>query len=311
MKQVAFTTSSGSPDNDAWHAWRARHLGASDAPVIAAGRGLCSKPSWARSLHALWLEKTGQLPPQKSNFAMNRGRQYEETARLAYEARTGEMVSPCFGECEPFPELSASFDGMSLDGKTIVEIKVPSAKVHEMAKNGQVVDYYVPQIAHQALVAWGMPESWGNDKRAFFVSYDPDKDELVIVPVDMGELAMMAKRLLPCLLDFWQAVFEKRPPLGDGMEPLAQAYLELVDRIGDLEGEKDALRAQLIELAEKQGGRAEGYGVSVIKSMVKGTIDYAKAARDLNIDFEPYRKQSKETWYVKVSGQKEGQQASA
>jgi putative phage-type endonuclease len=191
MKQVAFTTSSGSPDNDAWHAWRAQHLGASDAPVIAAGRGLCSKPSWARALHALWLEKTGQLPPQKSNFAMNRGRQYEETARLAYEAKTGEMVSPCFGECEPFPQLSASFDGMSLDGNTIVEIKVPSAKVHEMAKNGQVVDYYVPQIAHQALVAWGMPESWGNDKRAFFVSYDPDKDELVIVPVDMGELAMM------------------------------------------------------------------------------------------------------------------------
>jgi putative phage-type endonuclease len=306
MKQVSFPTQSGSPDSDAWHAWRGAHLGASDAPIIAAGHSLCSKPSWARSIHVLWMEKTGQIARPASNMAMARGRKYEEPARMAYEEATGEVVSPVFGECEPFPELSASFDGMSLDSNTIVEIKVPSQKVHQMAKNNQVVDYYVPQLAHQALVAWGHPELWGSGKRVRFVTYDPDHADLAIVDVDLGEVMRMAKAVLPKLLDFWKAVVERRPPMGEDLEPLAVAYLEVQQRLDDVKGEQDALRAQLIELAEKKGGRAEGYGVSVARAVAKGTIDYAKAAETLGIDFEPFRKEPRTSWYVKVQANKGG-----
>lgn len=286
MKQVFFNSAeTGSPQTAEWHAWRRNGIGGSDAPVIAAAHGLVEKAPWMRSLQALFDEKTSAEPKEiKSNPAMRRGINGEAAARRSFETKTGIIVSPIFGEMDEDNSIRSSFDGMSFDTDVLVEIKCPSQKVHQMAVEGKVVGYYQPQIAHQAMVAWGHPSGWRPEKRIAFYSHIPETGEGALVDMPATDLAPLAEALLPHEIAFWKSVQEKRRPVVGDAE-FEQAAIEWAR----LMNEADAIEASLKEarkrLTDALGARsrAEAHGVVAVRSTTKGRVDYAGLLSYLNV----------------------------
>lgn len=312
MKSINFAAESGSPDSAAWHAWRAAGLGASDACVVAAHHGLCSKPKWAKAIGALLAEKAGlSFTPDRPNRAMMRGRDGEAAALRAFEEAAGLALAPAFGESDEHPWLRASFDGLDFMGATLAEVKCPALASHKEAKNGVVPDYYLVQMAHQGLVAWGHPAEWrAGERRAFYVSYHPETGDLAYVEVDVSELAALAGRYLPLAIRFWDEVLKARaqgvapeptepavplpPDLAADAKAAADEFLSLSAQASALDERLAAARKRLIDAARAAGGRLEAFGVLAYETEVQGAVDYAKAIKDLGvtIDLDKYRKAS-------------------
>jgi putative phage-type endonuclease len=310
MKQVVFNTVSGSPDTDEWHSWRMGGIGGSDAPIIAAEAGLLqNKPAWMKSVNHLFLVKTGQkeIEDLSGNPAVRRGKENETPARQLFEEKTGILLSPCFGEMETHPFVRASFDGLSFEQDILAEIKVPSLKVHEMAKFGSVVDYYRPQIAHQAMVAWGHPQGW-KDQTTYFISYLPEENELIYVEKPAKDYRAMAEKLLDAEIAFWNSVTNKIPPCGKEWVDAAAKYIEINDMIELLETEAGLVKDRLIQLLGN-GESMEGGGVLVKRSIRTGAVDYTAAMKSLMPEktddeieafLNGFRKESTETVTLKI-----------
>lgn len=277
---------SGSPNSAEWHAWRAAGIGASDAPVIAAASGLCDPASWMSTVHKLWLVKTGQAEGPAYNAAMRRGTNGEGPARDAVEKATGLLVYPVFGEMDTYPVLRASFDGMDFDGNTIVEIKCPNQTVHDLAKNGEIVGYYVPQLIHQSMVAWGLPSKEWNNKLAIFASFVPETRELALVHRTGRELYTNfdVDTLFSAEKDFWASVCSGIPACGLDFLKKADEYKIMDAKFELVKKEHESLKMELVEMLGKKR-QIEGGGVRVLKSSSKGGTDWEKVARKLAEDF--------------------------
>jgi len=320
MRQVIFKTTSGSPDTSEWHAWRMGGIGGSDAPILAAEAGLLpEKPVWMKSANYLFLIKTGQRKAEdlSNNPAVQRGKENEEPARKLFEAKTGIMLSPCFGEMDEHPFVRASFDGLTFEHDVLAEIKVPSPTVHSLAKNGEVVAYYRPQIAHQALVAWGHPEGW-KDQMTYFISYNPEAQELVFIEKPAKEYRKLAEKLLEVEIDFWDSVQRGIPPCGVEWMEAASHYISVSEQLDLVKAEIEVAKARLIELL---GGakKMEGGGVSLVRAMRAGNVDYMAAVRDLMPGksdeeikefLERYRKEGSETFTVRIDRPRREQKSS-
>lgn len=282
MKNVVFKTVSGSPDTAEWHAWRQGGIGGSDAPIIAADAGLLNnKPDWLKSANWLYLIKTGQKQQEdlSNNPAVQRGKLNEEPARNLFEQMTGILVSPCFGEMETHGFIRASFDGMSFERDALAEIKVPSQKVHDLARFGQVVEYYRPQIAHQALVAWGHPDNW-TDQMTYFISYAPEIGELVFVDKPAKDYRALAEKLFQAEIGFWESVTQAMPPCGAEWVEAAARYIDAGNQLDAAKAAVEAAKARLVELLGN-GKKMEGGGVSVGRVIKTGSVDYIAALKDL------------------------------
>jgi putative phage-type endonuclease len=149
---------------EAWSRWRDEGFGSSDA---------CQMAGFFGGLKKLKMEKA-------PNARMARGTALEPAARMRFIETTQCWIRPgCFQHAQ-YKFLRASLDGISDDHKIIVEIKCPSWKVHEMALNGEVVDYYRPQVNWQMLVM--------GHQSMLFASFFPDtprhEEQLAIVRVD-------------------------------------------------------------------------------------------------------------------------------
>lgn len=286
MKSVVFQTSSGSPNSAAWHAWRAAGVGASDAPVIAAGAGLIEPADWMSSVHKLWLIKTGQSEGPAVNAAMRRGTKWEPDAREEVEKATGIIIAPVFGEMDEAPFVRASFDGMDFLGNSIVEIKIPSQKVHQMAKNGVIVPYYVPQLVHQGMTAWGPPGAAWDNKLAIFASYVPETKDLALVHKTGRELYQEfdVDQLYLSEREFWKSVQSRMALCGDEFLALAAQYkrADEVYQIADQEREK--VRQQIVDMLGERD-LLEGGGVRALRSERAGSVDWEKVVKKLATDF--------------------------
>jgi predicted phage-related endonuclease len=99
------------------------------------------------------------------NDAMQRGIDLEPHARMAYEARTGEMVIE-----SGFLSMTDHLAGCSLDGHlgtfdTLVSIKCPKAATHfKYLRDRSFPEDYLPQMLHECWVTGA--------RRYSFVSYD-------------------------------------------------------------------------------------------------------------------------------------------
>lgn len=178
--------------SEQWHAFRKGKIGASDAPIIMS-------VSPFRTRLELWEEKVAIREPQPINSSMRRGMMLEAPARRCYEKMTGIDVVDAIKVSEEYPFIFASLDGISLDQKTIVEIKCTSKKNHELAKNGQIPTYYMPQVQHQIYVC-------GVDNCHYF-SYDGNDGVLVVVPRDdkyIENLLEMEKEFYNCMITYTQ-----------------------------------------------------------------------------------------------------------
>ncbi|WP_258536160.1 YqaJ viral recombinase family protein [Comamonas kerstersii] len=137
----------GTPE---WHAHRAKHFNASDAPAMMG----CSSYKTRSELVKELATGLGQEVDVATQRRFDDGHRFEALARPLAEEIIGEDLSPCVGTNGKF---SASFDGITFLHDTGFEHKSLNAKLREAMHEGCTgadlpLEYQI-QMEHQAMVA--------------------------------------------------------------------------------------------------------------------------------------------------------------
>lgn len=143
----------GSPE---WLALRKTKITATDASIIMGVNPYKKFDKWLD-------QKTGQIPEDEVTSFMLRGTELEPEAREVYEKRVGYKMSPTIHVgiklleeknptldgpwFDPYDWAMCSTDGLSADGKILLEIKC-GKKAYEQASRGFIPDYYLCQMQH-------------------------------------------------------------------------------------------------------------------------------------------------------------------
>jgi putative phage-type endonuclease len=271
--------------SDDWHALRKNKIGASDAPVIM------GVSPW-KTPYQLWREKLSLDAPGQMTDRMQRGLALEDQAREKFMQMTGCIVQPQVLLHPTIDWMMASLDGISSDGKLIVEIKCPNRDDHAIALDGEVPEKYKPQLQHQMEVA-------GVDKSHYF-SFDGQNGIIVILYRCQSDVSLILKEEEK----FWNCVQNYTPPQlaskdyilreDAGWKHAAMCWKDTKARLQELEEMEKEWRDKLIELSEDKS--CQGNGIRLCKIARKGNIDYSTIPELKNVDMEKYRKVPTEMW---------------
>lgn len=163
-----------------WLDERRKGIGASEAGSA------CGVSPW-KSPYQLWLEKRGEIPPQKDSESLYWGRALEPVIRQRYADETGrtvKLVNTFKSEKHPF--MFASPDGIIEGEPRGLEIKT-SRNDDGWGEPGtnEIPEVYLCQIQHQmivvGLIVVDVPVLiGGSDFRIYEVPADPELQELII-----------------------------------------------------------------------------------------------------------------------------------
>lgn len=150
--------------SDHWGAWRARHVGASEASQVS-GDSAFGTPL------ELWQLKTGRRAPEEVNEDMKRGHDLEPFARAAIEQhRRIELQQLCI-EHASRDFISASLDGFNAERGEFWEIKAPRIGSHlNLWKYRSIGKWYRAQMTQQAAVIRSHVGA-SRHLKGFFASY--------------------------------------------------------------------------------------------------------------------------------------------
>lgn len=129
----------------AWLDWRAEGIGGSDVASVLNMSPFCSRDQLLR-------ERLG-LAVRQENWAMKKGASSEDGVLQRVEEKLKIVLSPMCIEHDHVPWARVSLDGGNVTKRTLAEIKVPNANVHQAALEGLVPDYYMVQVQYQLWVA--------------------------------------------------------------------------------------------------------------------------------------------------------------
>lgn len=233
-----------------WLEHRKLGIGGSDASVV------CGINKY-KSPVELWMDKTGQIPPQEAGEAAYWGTQLESIVRAEFTKRTGiEVTKPdVILQSEEHPFMLANLDGICEVpdvGTCIFEAKTASAyKAGEWEDT--IPDEYMCQVQHYMAVT-GYQGTYiavligGNTFRWKFVERD---EELISMIVEL-ETA------------FWNHVQDLTPPPLDGSEASAKflaerfpsstpkSHITLPDTAADLLAQYDEACEELEAVTERK-----------------------------------------------------------
>ena len=237
-----------------WLEYRKLGIGGSDASVV------CGINRY-KSPVELWLDKTGQLPPQEAGEAAYWGTQLEPFVRTEFTKRTGIEVKNAkyLLQSEEHLFMLANLDGICEVpdvGTCVFEAKTASAyKAGEWEDS--IPDEYALQLAHYMAVT-GYAGAYiavligGNTFKWKFVERD---EELISMLIELES-------------DFWNHVQDGTPPPLDGSDASAKflsewypsstpkSHITLPDTAADLLAQYDEACEQLEAITE-QKQRAE------------------------------------------------------
>jgi putative phage-type endonuclease len=148
-----------------WHAYRAQHFNASDAPAMM---GVSPYKSRTELLHE---KSTGmaQDVDAATQARFDDGHRFEALARSLAEEIVGENLYPVTGSCG---ELSASFDGLTMAEDVAFEHKTLNDEIRAAQTAAELGEHLRVQMEHQLLVS-------GAEKCLFIASKWTDEDQLV------------------------------------------------------------------------------------------------------------------------------------
>jgi putative phage-type endonuclease len=233
-----------------WLEHRKLGIGGSDASVV------CGINKY-KSPVELWMDKTGQLPPQEAGEAAYWGTLLESIVRAEFTKRTGiEVTKPSvILQSEEHPFMLANLDGtceVPDVGTCIFEAKTASAyKAGEWEDT--IPDEYQLQIQHYMAVT-GYAGAYiavligGNTFRWKFVERD---EELISMLIELESA-------------FWNHVQDCTPPPLDGSDAAAKflserfptskptSHITLPDTAADLLAQYDEACAELEAVTERR-----------------------------------------------------------
>lgn len=131
-----------------WHAHRAQHFNASDAPAMM---GCSPHKTRAQLVRELATGVAAEVDAATQR-RFDDGHRFEELARPLAEQIIGEELYPCVGTDG---RLSASFDGLTLTGDTAFEHKMLNASLRAALADGgdDLPSHYQVQMEQQLLVS--------------------------------------------------------------------------------------------------------------------------------------------------------------
>jgi len=276
-----------------WLEMRRNKIGASDAIIIM------GVSPW-KTPNDLFLDKMGLSPTQYRSPAMQRGIDLESDARKECEYRLKENLYPKVVFNKDLPWQMASLDGISLDGKILVEIKCPGKSDHECALGGEVPEKYFPQLQHQMCVC-------GLDEMYYFSYFGiTASNALIKVHRDqeyIDKLTQKEREFWNCMQTFTAPELTPRDynVRNDSEWKLTALEMTTVQKfLKEYETRHAQLKEKLIQLAD--GKNSVGNGVKLCKVVKKGTVDYM-AIPGVSQHIENYRKSPVEYW--KISTEKD------
>jgi putative phage-type endonuclease len=163
--------------------------------IMASDSGIILEMSTFKTIDQLYNEKTKCFESAPNPY-MLRGIELESMALREFEKETDLIMFPCVGEHEN-GWMAASFDGMTIEGDAIVEIKAPGKKDHFAAMNGLVPKKYEAQLQHQMYVS--------GVQFMFYYSFDGEKGVIVEVKRDEDFIEIMIEKER----EFWERLNEK------------------------------------------------------------------------------------------------------
>jgi len=192
-----------------WLEYRRLGLGGSDASVV------CGINKYKSPIE-LWMEKTGQFPPEEAGEAAYWGNQLEPFVKAEFIKRTGIGVSPLkqILQSGEYPFMIANLDGICEHpdyGTCVFESKTASFYKGGEWEDAAVPDEYLLQVQHYMAVT-GYKGAYiavligGNQFKWQFVERD---DELIAMLIKLES-------------DFWDKVQQKIPPTVDGSDATAK-----------------------------------------------------------------------------------------
>ncbi|QHQ25885.1 YqaJ viral recombinase family protein [Pectobacterium parvum] len=170
-------------DTDAWHALRAKHFTASEAPVMMAASGKMRRDELLR-MKATGTEREVSEWVQKNLF--DKGHEYEAAARIIVEGIIGDELFPATAVSDD-DRLLASFDGITMMEDTVFEHKMWNASLAEHVNNHDLPPEYYWQLEQQLLVS--------EARRAIFVVSDGTEENFAwmeYLPVAGRAAALLA-----------------------------------------------------------------------------------------------------------------------
>jgi len=271
-----------------WHDLRRTKIGASDSPVIM------GVSPW-KTPYELWVEKI-KGATQEQTPSMARGVALEESARERFQDKMGIMMMPKVVLSDKLEWQMASLDGISFDGTSILEIKHANKEVFELAKAGNLPDYYNIQIQH-ALDTTGAAKCYylvSDGKEDVYVEVFPDK-KLIKEIREKNEkfYECLIKKEAPALSDKDYVVIEDKE-----FVELMLEYKDVKHELDILKDCEQVIREKLIALAK--GKNAKCSKGQMTKSFSKGQVDIKLVPELMGVDLEPYRKPPCEKWRITV-----------
>lgn len=287
-----------------WLKYRTQGIGGSDVSIIAGINPF-------RSVHQLWLEKTGQAEPEEteSEYA-HFGTLLEPVVRKEFTRRTGIMVRQkhMLLQSGEYPFMFADLDGVISedDGTAVFEAKTASQYKAELWEE-DVPAGYILQVQHYMAVTGA--------KRAYiaalvggnhFVHHVVERDVEMIEKITAMEKYFWEHHVLggvepvPDGSRATTEYFDKKFRDSNGMTvalpeaalTVCEEYERLSRQLKELETAKDAAANRLKSwLGEAEAGTVGGRKVTW-KQISKNTVDARKLQSEKPEVYRDYLKQS-------------------
>jgi putative phage-type endonuclease len=264
-----------------WFSWR-------KGKVSSSMLGAIMNVSPWKTRNALWKEVLGIKPPQEQNHHMERGLRMEGTVREMVERELMCTFEPACFESEENPLFIASLDGISPDGQSIIEIKVP------LKHKDEIPEHYRMQMN------WAMWISGAT--QCFYCVWAEERLDIKVVFMDEVLVKAMSKEAL-LFLDQLKNLEE--PEAGDSdctelLDPYSvklSAEYDILDlEIKNLEAQRETIRSQLTEKAKEGNVRIGNLIVSKVR--MPGTVQYKNIPELKSIDLELYRSAPKDIYRI-------------
>jgi putative phage-type endonuclease len=289
MKNMDNTLIQGTAE---WLENRKKFIGASDAPIIM------GVSPW-KTEYQLFEEKLGfgkEIDLSK-NPQIVKGMSLEPLVLEAFNNEYSVKLSPQVVFHKEIKFMMASLDGLSEKKDMAIEIKCPGRDAHQQALNGEIPEYYYPQLQHQLACL--------DIESIYYRSFNGGSTATVIVKRDDKYI----KKMIEKEKKFWDCVLTFTPPElsnKDYVQKTSEEWIENSDRLKEIEHhmkllEKEKAYIRDILIKECDGQSSTGNGVSISKGIYPGRIDYKKIPELIDVDLEKYRGESKETWVLRFS----------
>lgn len=284
----------GSPE---WHAWRKTVITATDCPAIRGSFPI----SFKKTPYKIWQRKLDIIKEQKSNYAMDRGKQLEPIIRERFIKKFGiKMSTPCV-ESSEYEFLGASLDGLSECWKYMLEIKTGGKELHDMAEQGIIPDYYMDQMQQQFLIN-------RKAEKTFYCVGGEDEDSDIVIEVYRDP--DFENSYIPVAREFWRCVaFAEPPELQDSdykdmsdqedWQSVAEAYKTVCKQIKEFEEAKERYRQEILDLCGDEN--CSGNGIRAKKTPIRGRVDYDSIPELKTVNLDEYRKKATTSWKVYVA----------